>query len=572
VLVVSDGRVTALPRGWCCAPYVPGLPARRYRHSVSTQRRDPRRGGAALDPLAEFGRNEPCWCGSGRKYKECHLLAHLSAPGAPVPEDTTDEVYVAPHTAVAREAWRSPDGPVPITTQVPVPQATPLSVPDLVRALATRPNQPAHSHSELGDLRYALLDTHGIQDPNKVSAGHHDTQLERLRADLAAGALDLARATLDRLLLNAKSAQAPVVLRSDAPDVVRLVGQTLLWADHYLLDDELAGLAARQDDSSDAWRSAVADLLTLRPLVEAGIVVPALSDLPLALLSDAIDRAVTTDLADAGYVAWLEQQVIVEGPTAREAAFVHLHDDYDRDGRMYLLNRVVPGSAGTSPGGQTVQFTGRMLGRYDPAHDYRPWLNTVRRQTLAGAVRGLIADVSVSQAVGAQYVTTSPFRARALARSPVLQQARWPQRDISGAVWADVPWLPDADPALLLKIAATEERVDDLRRATARALSTVRQNDLAGAAQAIAATAGDLRDAGERLTISLQRDVVLNGLAPAGLAAGSVLVAATIALPVCLGAVLAASAAAVPALRARTSARESAAYAFWLARPRPRRR
>lgn len=24
-------------------------------------------------PAATPGRNEPCWCGSGRKYKKCHL-------------------------------------------------------------------------------------------------------------------------------------------------------------------------------------------------------------------------------------------------------------------------------------------------------------------------------------------------------------------------------------------------------------------------------------------------------------------------------------------------------------------
>jgi hypothetical protein len=24
-------------------------------------------------PAARPGRNEPCWCGSGRKYKKCHL-------------------------------------------------------------------------------------------------------------------------------------------------------------------------------------------------------------------------------------------------------------------------------------------------------------------------------------------------------------------------------------------------------------------------------------------------------------------------------------------------------------------
>jgi uncharacterized protein YecA (UPF0149 family) len=27
------------------------------------------------DPGREPGRNEPCWCGSGQKYKRCHLDA-----------------------------------------------------------------------------------------------------------------------------------------------------------------------------------------------------------------------------------------------------------------------------------------------------------------------------------------------------------------------------------------------------------------------------------------------------------------------------------------------------------------
>jgi preprotein translocase subunit SecA len=31
--------------------------------------------GAAADPAAQqhkIGRNDPCWCGSGKKYKRCH--------------------------------------------------------------------------------------------------------------------------------------------------------------------------------------------------------------------------------------------------------------------------------------------------------------------------------------------------------------------------------------------------------------------------------------------------------------------------------------------------------------------
>jgi preprotein translocase subunit SecA len=25
-----------------------------------------------VDPGEQIGRNDPCWCGSGKKYKKCH--------------------------------------------------------------------------------------------------------------------------------------------------------------------------------------------------------------------------------------------------------------------------------------------------------------------------------------------------------------------------------------------------------------------------------------------------------------------------------------------------------------------
>jgi uncharacterized protein YecA (UPF0149 family) len=30
--------------------------------------------GSPSAPPGEWGRNEPCWCGSGKKYKVCHQL------------------------------------------------------------------------------------------------------------------------------------------------------------------------------------------------------------------------------------------------------------------------------------------------------------------------------------------------------------------------------------------------------------------------------------------------------------------------------------------------------------------
>src|SRR5664279_182989 len=136
------------------------------------------------------------------------------------------------------------------------------------------------SHADLGSLRYALLDMHGIRRAADVRAGKYDDAIEQMRPELADGALDLARSTFDQLLADAASAEPPVVLHSDAPNVTRLIGSTLLWADHYLLDDRLADLAVREIDDPGRWRRAVAELLEVRPLVEAGIAVPTLFDLP----------------------------------------------------------------------------------------------------------------------------------------------------------------------------------------------------------------------------------------------------------------------------------------------------
>jgi hypothetical protein len=33
--------------------------------------------------MPKIGRNEPCWCGSGKKYKHCHM--RLDASGATQP-------------------------------------------------------------------------------------------------------------------------------------------------------------------------------------------------------------------------------------------------------------------------------------------------------------------------------------------------------------------------------------------------------------------------------------------------------------------------------------------------------
>jgi hypothetical protein len=208
-----------------------------------------------------------------------------------------------------------------------------------------------------------------------------------------------------------------------------------------------------------------------------------------------------------------------------------------------------------------------LLNPYNPEYDYGPWLATVKRQAVAKLTQDLDIDLAVSAAFGADLLTSSPFRARALRRLPG-PRVRPSDYDLSGAAWADVPWLPDAPAELLLKIARSEPRVEDLRRAMATALRTVENGDVAAGARAVADVAGDLRSAASRLSRDLRRQSAIDLAVPTGLATGSVLVADTIAPPIGLGAILAGAAAAIPAARARLASRQTAAYAFWMARPR----
>ena len=92
--------------------------------------------------------------------------------------------------------------------------------------------------------------------------------------------------------------------------------------------------------------------------------------------------------------------------------------------------------------------------------------------------------------------------------------------------------------------------------------------DVARSAQAVADVAADLKSAASRLSRDLRSQSTLDLAVPTGLATGSVLVASTIAPMIGLGAILAGAAAAIPAARARLASRQTAAHAFWMARPR----
>ncbi|MFT4197195.1 MAG: SEC-C metal-binding domain-containing protein [Pseudoxanthomonas sp.] len=65
---VVPARALALEAQALSAKPAPARPARARAEPVASA---PVKAHAAL-PVAKVGRNEPCPCGSGRKYKQCH--------------------------------------------------------------------------------------------------------------------------------------------------------------------------------------------------------------------------------------------------------------------------------------------------------------------------------------------------------------------------------------------------------------------------------------------------------------------------------------------------------------------
>lgn len=543
--------------------------------------RDPRRPTVVSDPLRSFGRNELCWCGSGRKYKVCCSRLPRSPIGAPLPDDPEDSYNIAPGVTLARGALRTDQPTVPIQTQFPRPQATQTPRSPTIQALISRlPGLTAMPYSDVGVQRYAALDAAGVIDANRVRDGQLDNVLERLAPDLLDASLDLAALTFIRALGDRRLDLPPVVLGTDSPNVAKLVGQTMFWADHYLIPDAVAALAVAGSDSLDSLRDAVVGLLEMRPLVEAGVAVPILRGLAAATVDALIMEMTNQDLRNEALVAWGEQQVHIDGPTAREVVFTYAIDDYPgRDG-MYMYARPSSGPRLASDQSDVGMNNGtgsqldlgsdedahssveaRMLGRYEPGHDYGPWLATVRRQALGRWTRELNGDLAAAASLGADFITASPFRAR------LLRRRNAPGHRLGGAAWAQVPWLPDADPALLVKIANSEERVRELREMSARALRAVPVDDVGAQTGALTDVGEELSAAADRLGTVLRRSRAVDATA-AGLAAGAVLVTGTVAPPLLAGAALAGLSTQPPGAVDRWRRRKTAAYAFWMARPR----
>ena len=73
-----DGDRFIVVDQWGQSRTIIGYPIRQIAHAIrpeiAHQSKEPQ--------LKTLGRNEPCWCGSGRKYKHCHMPVDQNANGS----------------------------------------------------------------------------------------------------------------------------------------------------------------------------------------------------------------------------------------------------------------------------------------------------------------------------------------------------------------------------------------------------------------------------------------------------------------------------------------------------------
>lgn len=500
-----------------------------------------------MDPLASFGRNDQCWCGEPSKYKACHGRHYPpSTPGQPIGHpDDEDLIWLSPTTSMARDALRQSSAGVPFVVPIGRPQARPIYVDPAVQALLGAPRLTTQPLPVLGKHRFEVFDH-----------TQHD------RDALTEGAAGIAVAVAQALTaLSLQPDHRPTILWNDEVDADRLLGQTLLFADHVCVPDRVfAALIDGRDDEAD--HDAIAEQRRLRPLIEAGVIVPVPEALGIAAQVDAANAITQRDLQRRDLTDWIRRQLIVEGPTAREAMFIAAIDDLG-ERQMWFYARHA--TFDEDPDGSSSVAI-RFPGIYDPAHDYEPW----KQQNLDKAVGWYVQRANERLITGevftADYLTTSPFQARLLARKGAL-----PDQPIHAAVWADIPILPRADPATLARAAAEEEAVEDLRQKVRNALRGAR--DLGTGADALTALGEDLAHASRQLQRTIRDARRWKVIAPAIAGLGAIALGAAGGLAAIAAGTLGAASGLVPYFADRADRRRNAAYLFYAAdrTRRPRR-
>jgi hypothetical protein len=506
----------------------------------------------AFDLLGTYGRNEPCWCGSMRKYKQCHGNDRPpSAPGAPLPPDPEGSLYLSPSTAVAIEALNSflPGGtPITIPSEEPAPSAVTFSnwEEDLTAAGA---DDGALSPANLGALRVEVL---------RKLASLAETD-DSLSDNVIAGVYELTAATVRTVADLAGRQPRLTILWNEELDPDHFLGRTLLLADHVLCPDGVFDELLRQGPQRNLRYAAQRQLQDVE-LLGAGVVIPVPPGVAMAASSRAVLDSTANDLKNAELVSWVRQQLIVEGPTAREALFVRAQDDLNPDPTDFWLRGRIDRD---SLDGDTGAFSTRMLSKYDPNDDYGPWIRQVENSAVSKFVQRTNERLIAADVFGSEYVSASLFEARLLRRRSQSDRLGPSQ----AALWADIPELPMLSGRDLVKVLKHEEAVEDLRLQVRAALVTARTD--AENVDAITDLANELEAASHKLRRTAKTDRAWQGALPAGLGTASMFIGSITGGLTGLGVgALGVLGALAPQLGTRLTTRRDAAYLFVAARRR----
>ena len=380
-------------------------------------------------------------------------------PGAPITAaDDENQIFVSPDRSVD-PAWLAsfvPGLPIYMPTPQPTPRA--MTVPEVVARMTTPPAHTAPSLAELGKHRFTALDGLGLNRMDTLAArlaGLTGSDMADLRYFL----IDTAKTTID-ILSEQQTPPGPAIIWAGDAEPTATVGGTLMWADHYLISDLACATAltsSRPQDLEDDLR----ELLRLRPLIETGMVVPVLEQAVALLADDAARRQTEADLRRRDLRRWVESQLVMEGPTARECLLFSAVDDDEEIAAFFMRAPILS----IDDDGQT---TGRLLGPYRADEDYGPWIAQCRRQTVMTLIHGVSKNVAIADAFGADWVTISPFKQR------LLQRRGGQMPGTQALIRADVPQLSAASARALARVAAEDEAVEALREVTREALHAMR--------------------------------------------------------------------------------------------------
>lgn len=207
----------------------------------------------------------------------------------------------------------------------------------------------------------------------------------------------------------------------------------MLLADYIFVPDRLLADAVHRPTNQTIGDLARKELQD-EALIRSGRVISVPNGLAMGFGRDAVAALTKQDLQDYRLLRFTYDQLVLEGPTAREALIVNAKDDLNYAPKFWLHGRIDPETVNRSD----RSFRTQLLQPYDPAYDYRPWIEQVTRDAVTYYIQRSAERLTTSDLLGAEYVAASPFEARLLHTRSAGGVTSEPA---SAAIWADVPGL-----------------------------------------------------------------------------------------------------------------------------------